>query len=402
MAYQLRTADPNADPGLVALLDDAFQRPSCESQLVRALGKNMPSFDAGLSLIATKDGKDVAFALFLPRRFRFRGCEVPLVISSPFCTLPTERGKGAGHFLLEAGLAALADRGLRGAIVLGGSSFFARHGYQGAFNLYTLDAKRELAGDGPSDAEWGGLAAEDIPHLERIYANNYSEVTGSEVRSSSPIDWESSGHGAYTVVTRRGGEPVAYVRFRVRDKLAVMECGARDSAAVTDVRGFIRRLAEEHNRSTVEVHLPPPHPVFRALFQAGCMAEGNSFHDEARLRITDWKGFLEDTGSSFARVLEMAGLPAISLGLDGENWKLKSQGGESVEVSRGKTKRHIEVPEGWAEPLMTGRRDWRDLYFAAGPDAALQTDFGRELLSLLFPTGTPMWTYSPVFEIADE
>lgn len=406
MAYQLRTADPRSDEGLVALLDHAFQRPDRESRLVRTLSEHMPSFDPGLSLVASKDDRDVAFALFLPRRFRFRGCEVPLVISSPFCALPEVRGQGAGRFLLETGLAALGDRGIRGALVLGGSGFFQRNGYLGAFNLYTIDAQRELAAAGPSEAEWGGLTAEDIPELEALYAANYAGVTGSEVRTSAPIDWESSSEGAYTVVSRREGRPAAYLRFRVREKLAVMECGARDQAAVNDVRAFIRRLAEEHNRASVEVHLPPPHPVFRALFRAGCMAEGNSFHDEARLRITNWRGFLEDVAPSFGQALAMTKTKAVSLAIETprgtETFGLEQAGKGPVEVTDQKAKLHLELPAGWAEPLMTGRLDWRDLYFAAGPGSKLREDFGRELLSLLFPSGTPMWTYSPVFEIADE
>jgi len=393
MAYQLRTADPGTDKGLVTLLDEVFQRTSSESRLLGTLAASMPSFDPGLSLVATRDGKDVAFALFLPRRFRFRGCEVPLVISSPFGTLPSERGKGAGRFLLEAGLAALADRGIRGAIVLGGSSFFARHGYEGAFNLYTIDASAKLAGDGPSTASWSGLSAEDLPHLMHLYTSNYSSVAGSEVRSSAPIDWESSGRDAYTVVTRRDKVAVAYVRFRVREKLAVMECGALDADAVRDVRAFIGRLAAEHHRSGVEVHLPPPHPVFRALFRAGCMAEGNSFHDEARLRITDWKGFFEDTASSFVSAMALSGVKSLSLGLDTHagqaDWKLTRRGDADLTVQPGRAKLHLQLPTGWAEPLMTGRLDWRDIDFAAESKTGLE----RELLHHLFPTGTPMWTY---------
>jgi len=406
MAYQLRTADPRSDEGLTALLDTAFQRPDRESRLVRTLSEHMPSFDPGLSLVATEEGRDVAFALFLPRRFRFRGCEVPLVISSPFCALPEVRGQGAGRFLLETGLAALADRGIRGALVLGGSGFFQRNGYRGAFNLYTIDAQRELASDQPSDAEWSGLTAEDIPHLEALYAANYSGVTGSEVRTSAPIDWESSGGDAYTVVSRRDGQATAYLRFRVREKLAVMECGARDAAAVADVRAFIKRLAEEHNRPSVEVHLPPPHPVFRALFRAGCMAEGNSFHDEARLKITDWKGFLQDIAPSFGHALRMTSTKSVSFAIETpagtKTFGLETANKRAVKVTAQKSKKHLVIPADWAEPLMTGRLDWRDLYFAAGPGSKLQKDFGRELLSLLFPSGTPMWTYSPIFEIADE
>ena len=51
---------------------------------------------------------------------------------------------------------------------------------------------------------------------------------------------------------------------------------------------------------------------------------------------------------------------------------------------------------------MTGRLDLRDLEFQAGGKGELQAIVDREFLSLLFPTGTPMWTYSPALEIAYE
>jgi len=402
MPYELRTADPRTDENLEALLDGSFRRPNRESRLVRMLGEGLPTFDPGLSLVATREARDVAFALFLPREFYVRGAKVPLVISSPVCALPEVRGKGAARFLLDAGLAALDDRGIAGAMVLGGSEFFARLGYRGAFNLYTIDAQRtHLDGfEAEGALEWGGLAAEDIPHLAELYDRCYRGVSGSEVRSHAPLDWESSSDSAYTVVHRHADRPVAYLRFRLRERLEIMECAAADPSAVRAVIGFVRRIALEHNRPGADVHVPPSHPVFRELFRAGCMAEGNNFHDEGRLLITNWQRFFAATGSSFARALNTVGVPAVSLGIETrsgrEEWCLTAQGKAELEVSAGRADVHIELPEGWAEPLMTGRLDWRDLEFAK----ALPKDLNRQLSSLLFPPGTPMWTYSPAFEVA--
>lgn len=400
MAYQLRTADPRTDPGLASLLDVAFGRPDCESRLVRILAEQLPSFDPGLSLVATEDERDVAYALFLPRRFFIRGAEVPLVISSPFAALPEVRGKGAARFLLDVGLSALKDRGIRGAMVLGGRNFFARNGYQAAFNLYTLDAVREATASFAdfTDAEWTGLTSEDIPALHAMYAANYGDVAGSEVRSNAPIDWESSSAKGFTLIHRRAGTAVCYLRFRVREKLEIMECAAIDQQAAQTVCGFIHRLTGEHHRPTAEVHLPPLHPVFRALFNAGCMAEGNNFHNEARLVITDWKGFLEDIGQFLSGALKRCDIKSFSLGIKArggdESWHI-TRDKSSVNVKAGKAQIHIDLPEGWAEPLMTGRIDWRDLLFSAG-------ETNKNLLSQLFPLGTPMWTYSPAFDIAYE
>jgi len=409
MSYQLRTADPKSDPALGPLLDAAFQRPDRESRLVHELSHHFPTFDPGLSLVATEDGGDVGYALFLPRLFRFRGCEVPLVISSPFSTLPDARGRAVGSFLLETGLAALGDRGIRGAVVLGGQDFFQRRGYVGAFNLYTIDARRDLleavvaeSGVADESSSWRGLTAEDIPVIHAIYAKNYAGVDGSEVRTDAPIDWESSAEQAYTVIHERDGVAAAYLRFRVRETLAVMECGAADPAAVLSLLAFIARLAAEHNRSTVEVHLPPPHPLFRKLFRAGCMAEGNNFHDAALLRIVDWAGILTDTGPSWSRALELGGLSDLSLGIAGVDYLLTPDGPAAIEVGQGRADRHIDLPNGWEVQLLTGRLDWRDLAFSADRGPEILESFGREQLSLLFPTRTPMWTYSPVFEIADE
>lgn len=408
MAYQLRIADPRTDATLASLLDGSFRRPNRESRLVRVLGENLPSFDPGLSLVATLDDRDVAYALFLPRSFYIRGAEVPLTVSSPVCALPEVRGKGAARFLLDAGLAALDDRNICGAMVLGGGRFFKHLGYRGAFNLYTIDAQRRHLEDFEAEgaAEWSGLRAEDIPHLVKLYASCYRIASGSEVRSLAPIDWESSSDASHTVVHRRADVPVAYLRFRLREKLEIMECGALDVEAVRVVIGFIRRISGEHNRPGADVHLPPPHPVFRELFRNGCMAEGNNFHDEGRLLITNWQGFLTATGHSFAGAMRRASIDALSLGVETraghEDWVLERRSDGTMHVHAGRAERHLDLPKGWGEPLMTGRLDWRDVEFQAGGRGSLGPEFDREFLSLLFPPGTPMWTYSPAFEIAYE
>jgi predicted N-acetyltransferase YhbS len=402
MAYTHRTASPTSDASLAPLLDAAFGRANRESKLVTQLAGGYPAFDPGMSLVASAEGRDLGYGLFLPRGFRIRGCDVPMAISAPFGIVADARGLGVGSFLLETGLGALKDRGLRGAVAMGGQGFFRRHGFESAFNLYTCDAQRDLlpkqeAGD------WGGLSGEDIPHLMQLFASNYRGVSGSEQRSNAALDWESNAAAAYTLVHRRDDTAVAYVRFRVRDTLAVMECGAKDADAVTSLLAFMRRLAEEHNRPNIEVHVPPPHPVFRALFRLGCMAEGNNFHDEVMLRIVDWKGLLEDTAASWLRPMELCEQDELSLGIDGASYRLKRTA-SGLEVSEAKSERHIELPTGWAVPLLTGRLDWRDLYFETGGEIGGQSmdSSGHDLIGMLFPPGTPMWTYSPVFEIADE
>lgn len=389
MDLSLRVATPLNEPALLGLIDACFERVGRESELARALAKGDPHFDPGLSLVGEIDGRAAGYALFLPRRIQLCGAFVPLAVLSPFATLPEARKLGLGNFLLRTGFHALCDRGLCGMVALGPSAFFARHGFAPAFNLYTTEA-RVIDLPEPDPAPWRGLRGEDLGPLRALLHDNYAGVAGTEERSIAALDWESPIENGHTLVLERAGVPRAYLHFRTRGELEVRECAAASPQDVQALLGFLARLAREHGRSRVDLNLPPAHPVARALFHRGAPLVASNFRGAAMLCITDWKALFAATSAHWLAALRACGAADASIGVDGRAWRLR-RNGDALAIEEGRVKeRHVELPQGLAPSYVSGQRCWRDL--------DTPTPLAREL----FPAGTPMWSYAPVFGLADE
>lgn len=403
MSLQLRTVSPAEDPTLPAFLDRAFGRPDQESRLATRLAGEHPGFDPSLSLVAERDGEPVGWSLFLPRRLRLRESWVPLAVSSPFCTLPEARGEGVGRFLLDTGFGALRDRGIRGALVIGAPEFFSSFGYAPAFNFCSYVVR---ATDLPQDptSDWRGLVGDDLPKLRELYEHSYGETPGCEQRELAALEWDVSIPESHALAWTPGGAPSAYLRFRVREELELRECGAANAEGVAAILAFLGQLMLEHGRERMEAHLPPAHPVARALFHHGCLEQRSDFAGAALLRVLDWPGLIHDTRRSWRRPMEQLEVPELSLELEGEGALVhlgRASGGWALESGR-RGGRHLFVPAGWGPGLITGQRSHLDLLENQSVQERSELDeTGRNLLRRLFPADAPLWSYAPVFEIAD-
>ena len=123
---------------------------------------------------------------------------------------------------------------------------------------------------------------------------------------------------AHTLVWERDGVPAAYLRFRLRDRLEVPECGAVDDGGIDAILRLLRRLAREHARPLLDLALPPTHPVARALFGRGGSLERNNLGGGCTLCVKDWPGLIGDVAQSFAPAVELAPGRAISLNIEGK------------------------------------------------------------------------------------
>jgi predicted N-acetyltransferase YhbS len=419
--FTLTTALPGDDSPVGPLLDRAFGASEQESRLVEVLAAQYPGFDAGLSLLAERDGKAVAYALFLPRTIRLRGADVPLAACGPVGVLPEHQGTGAGAFLMDAGLAALGDRGLVGSLLLGHSSYFPRFGYAPAFNLHVVRAPTEALGERPGEegdtSAWRGIESDDLEPLVGLHWRCHRDVNGAERRSAAAMDWASLAAGSHTLVlpgtsssngasdsqgTNGAAGPAAYLRFRVRESVQITECGAREPNGVAAILAFAARLVREHARPQAEFRIPPAHPVSRELFRRGCTFECNNFGAAAMLQIGDWPGLFRQTAASWAVVLGGAGHRSISLEIEGATHHLSLKDGELRIGTERDNLRHLVIPDGWAPALVTGHRCAADLVFDAQVSGRSQLDpEGANLLPALFPHADPNWTYSTVYEVAD-
>jgi predicted N-acetyltransferase YhbS len=398
LSVTLRTAHPADETGLSELLESAFERPDRESHFVQLLAAHHPSFDPGLSLVASSDGEMSGYALFLPREILIRGVRVPLAVAAPLGVPPKFRGHGIGRTLVSTGLAALADRGLRGAIAIGAPDYYGDIGFASAFDLHVVDARAENLPAPDESAGWRAITSEDLEALCRLQEESYEHASGTEHRLACPVEWDGQAPGSHALAIGAPGDPHAYLRFRVREELEVMECCANDADSVRAILAFIHQLICEHGRARALVHVPPETRTSTTLLHRGAILEHSTFGGGSMLAITDLPGLLEDLAPWWSPVL---GESSFSIGFAGRSYRLDACG-SNPRVTEGRAKHHLEVPSPALPGLLTGQRSARELLFdpVVRHQSGLSPE-GQALACRLFPRNSSMWTYSPAFELVD-
>jgi len=398
LSATLRAAHPAEVAGLSELLETAFERPERESHFVQLLAAHHPNFDPGLSLVADSDGEMSGYALFLPRELLIRGVRVPFAVAAPLGVLPQFRGRGIGRLLISTGLAALRDRGLRGAVAIGAPDYYGDLGFASAFDLHVVDARAENLPAPDESAAWRAITSEDLEALGRLQEESYEYASGTERRLPCPIEWDGQAPGSHALAIGAPGDPHAYLRFRIREELEVMECCANDADSVQAILAFIHRLIQEHGRARALVHVPPETRTSTTLLHRGAILEHTTFGGGSMLAVTDLSGLMEDLAPWWAPVL---GGSSFSIGVAGRPHRLDATGG-GPSVTEGRAEHHLEVPSPALPGLLTGQRSARELLFdpVVRHQSGLSAE-GQALACRLFPRNSSMWTYSPAFELVD-
>jgi predicted N-acetyltransferase YhbS len=390
----LRTASGAQDTAVRALLEGAYARVDCETRLLEVLEAQDPAFDTGLALVAEHEGQAAGFALFTPRDLCIRGVTLPLAIAAPLAVSPARRGAGLGSFLLEAGRAALVDRGRLGVVTIGAPELFASAGYGSAFDMRFVSMPAEYLPEEGDTSAWRALCAEDLEALCALQLSSYREISGAELRRECALDWEGCAEGSFTLIHGAPGAPDAYLRFRRRDELEVTECGASAPAGVDAVLRLMRRLAREHATPTITAALAEAHPVARALYRRGGMVERCNFGGAAFLGVFDWAATFEALRPWWESLLSCYAPRGIELLVEGEVVVL----GDSAPKERAR----LWIPEGWGPSLLTGQRSAEDLLFEPTvQENSTLTASDERLVRALFTRRDAAWTYGPAFELAD-
>lgn len=403
MSIALRPLERTGDPPAERVLEAAFHRPDREARLVRELARAHPEFDPALALVAERGGRAQGCALLLPRRIRVRGAVLPFVLVGPLGVDPGARGEGVGGELLRATLAGASRRGALGALALGAPEFFAPHGFAPAFDHWALRVPTEILPTAQADGPWRGLVGEDLPHLPELHAHSYRGVSCSELRSTGALDWESMAPRAHTLVHPGPDRPLAYLRFRVREELELLECGARDELGIAAVLAMLRRLCREHARLTLFARLPEPHPVARALFRRGALQERSNLGGAGMLAVLDWPATLTALSPAWTPALVGFARPALSIGIGERSWRLElTSEGPRVHAGR-EVGAHLALEPDQAPALLTGSRGFEELLEEGDvrSRSELTPELCRRLAAHLGPHPSA-WGYAPSFELADD
>lgn len=383
---------------LLALHEAAFGRADRESRLVAALARDHPAYrpDLHVALSDEHTGEPVAAALVLPRRIELRGAEITAGVLAPWCVAPTHRGRGLASELLRATADRACEVGALALVTIGEPGALASAGFGAAFDLHAVHAAADRLPEEAPEDEWRGLAGEDLPALAALLTASNRGTSGAERRDACVPDWEAHAAGSFALVHAPEGEPIAYVRFRVREELEVSECAASGRRGVEATLRLFARLAREHGRLSLLVHAPPTHPVSIALLARGCVQERSRFDDAARMLALDWRGLFEATRQWWAPAL---GAEVLGLRLEGADspWlRLSEQGAAWTEAP---PELAVDLPRGFAPGLLTGQRCTRELELVPGFEADAHV---MRVLRRVFTPSPAAWGYAPVYELADE
>jgi RIO kinase 1 len=111
--------------------DLAFNRPN-EGRLVENL-RQLPEFDARLSIIAEVDGKIVGHALFFPIHIQSNdGRYYPCLSLGPIAVTPKYQNQGIGRQLIDAGHSSALMLDFSSVVLLGHPDYYPRFGYKPA------------------------------------------------------------------------------------------------------------------------------------------------------------------------------------------------------------------------------------------------------------------------------
>ena len=128
LVLSIRNEEPGDSAAIRAVNEGAFGQTD-EAEIVdklRAAGNSV------LSLVAVRDGEIVGHVQFSPVTIEHEGSTIEGVGLGPMAVLPDFQDQGIGSALVEAGLAAVGDRGCPFVVVLGHPHYYPRFGFSPA------------------------------------------------------------------------------------------------------------------------------------------------------------------------------------------------------------------------------------------------------------------------------
>ena len=196
-------------------------------------------FDPDLSLVAEAAGRVVGHVLFSPFEFVVLGTRQMGALLAPIGVEPAFQRSGIGGRLIERGHEVASEKGIAFAILCGHPEYYPRFGYrQRMFSLSGATVRLEARGAQAPDLAERPVLASDLAWI----VDAWRRAHGGDALAIFPGDgiaqWFNHAASHRSSVITRGGEPVAYARYKAARPLAFKEFLVRDVAA-GDILAFL-------------------------------------------------------------------------------------------------------------------------------------------------------------------
>lgn len=223
-------------PAIAGLTYDAFvgwrSAPyKAEPLMVDTLRHNA-LFDPELSLVAEHDGRIVGHALFSPFEFVVLGTRQMGVLLAPICVDPAYQRSGIGGMLIAKGHAVARDKGCAFSLLCGHPTYYPRFGYRQ--RMFSLSSATVALAPGAHRTD--GLAERpvlkaDVGWVVDAWWRHHGRDDLAIFPGADISQWFNHAAGHRSSVITRGGEAVAYVRYRLARPIEVKELLVRDVGA---------------------------------------------------------------------------------------------------------------------------------------------------------------------------
>ena len=128
MTYTIRHEQPGDEAAIREMVTRAFiGHPYSDGDEQDVIDRLREDGDLVLSLVAVQDGEIIGQITYSPAILA--NGATGWVVLGPVAVEPSQQGKGVGRALIEAGEAAMKERGAKGITVLGDPEIYRRFGF---------------------------------------------------------------------------------------------------------------------------------------------------------------------------------------------------------------------------------------------------------------------------------
>jgi GNAT superfamily N-acetyltransferase len=250
-----------------------------------------PCADKDTSVIVLVNNSKVIGTAFIIDRILLRGTEeiVGSFISS-ICIRKESRGLGYSKILMDSAIEACNSRGSSIAIVIARRAvdhFYTKFGFWGVSQYSRfLVGTSELLEESTSRLSLRPAVEFDLPFCEKLHKEMYSRSFGHCVRNENTWRYIQKKLAYLQVqmhVAVNNGKIMGYAIYDESGN--IHELAAHDSVIA---RGVLSLLAQQYAGSLMSIHIPPNHPVIKAMFDVDVtLSRRECFYGGHMVRILD-------------------------------------------------------------------------------------------------------------------
>lgn len=225
--------------------------------------KHNPCYDPENSWLLEKDGSLIGEAFITIRPIRVGKAILRIGGIGGVCTEPSFRNQGYNKMLMKHCVKCMEQIGLDISLLDGIPNYYHRYGYAEVMPNYQVSIPSEKSLSQKVDYTVRRFKSYDLNSISTIYQNEFSIITGTQVRSEDYWNWHISNSPEIMVAEDTNHTVQAYIWLKLDKKVKIIEAGGQNVAAITSLLNFVGQEAQKRFQAEIGGHLHPQQPFAR-------------------------------------------------------------------------------------------------------------------------------------------